>query len=255
MTTPRTQTVEARARAMKAAGIDPKRVPEHVAIIMDGNGRWAKRRGEQRVFGHAHGVDSVRSVVEAALESGVRYLTLYAFSTENWNRPKDEVDALMDLLVKTIVKEAEELGSKGVRLRAIGDLSSLPKACQVELDRVKDGPAGEVHLDLVLALSYSAKWEMVEAIRTLMREGVKPEDVLPSTIDAHLQTADLPDPELMIRTSGEHRISNFMLWQLAYAEFHFTSVLWPDFRKEHFFTAIRDYQNRERRFGGLPNNV
>ena len=255
MTTPRTHTLEARNRAMKAAGIDPHRVPEHVAIIMDGNGRWAKRRGEQRVFGHAHGVDSVRSVVEGALESGVRFLTLYAFSTENWNRPKEEVDALMDLLVKTIVKEAEELGSKGVRLRAIGDLSSLPKACQDELDRVKDGPAGEVHLDLVLALSYSAKWEMVEAIRAMMREGVTPEEVLPSTIDAHLQTSDLPDPELMIRTSGEHRISNFMLWQLAYAEFHFTSVLWPDFRKEHFFDAIRDYQNRERRFGGLPQNA
>ena len=255
MTTPRTHTLEARNRAMKAAGIDPYRVPEHVAIIMDGNGRWAKRRGEQRVFGHAHGVDSVRSVVEGALESGVRFLTLYAFSTENWNRPKEEVDALMDLLVKTIVKEAEELGSKGVRLRAIGDLSSLPKACQDELDRVKDGPAGEVHLDLVLALSYSAKWEMVEAIRAMMREGVTPEEVLPSTIDSHLQTSDLPDPELMIRTSGEHRISNFMLWQLAYAEFHFTSVLWPDFRKEHFFDAIRDYQNRERRFGGLPQNA
>ena len=153
------------------------------------------------------------------LESGVRYLTLYAFSTENWNRPKEEVDALMDLLVKTLVQEAVELGSKGVRLRAIGDVSSLPQACQAELDRVKDGPEGEVHLDLVLALSYSAKWEMVEAIRTMMKEGLAPEDVLPSTIDKYLQTADLPDPELMIRTSGEHRISNFMLWQLRTPSF------------------------------------
>ena len=180
------------------AGNRPNRVPEHVAVIMDGNGRWAKRRGEERVFGHAHGVESVRATVEAALESGVRYLTLYAFSTENWNRPKDEVDALMDLLVKTLVQEAMELGSKGVRLRAIGDVSSLPQACQAELDRVKEGPEGEVHLDLVLALSYSAKWEMVEAIRAIMKEGIAPEEVLPSTIDKHLQTADLPDPELMI---------------------------------------------------------
>ena len=253
MTSPSTHPKEARDRALRAAGIDPHRVPEHVAVIMDGNGRWAKRRGEERVFGHAHGVESVRATVEAALESGVRYLTLYAFSTENWNRPKDEVDALMDLLVKTLVQEAMELGSKGVRLRAIGDVASLPAACQAELERVKEGPEGEVYLDLVLALSYSAKWEMVEAIRSMMVEGLKPEDILPSTIDKYLQTADLPDPELMIRTSGEHRISNFMLWQLAYAEFHFTSVLWPDFRKEHFFDAIRDFQHRERRFGALPN--
>ena len=253
MTSPSTHPNEARDRAMRAAGIDPHRVPEHVAVIMDGNGRWAKRRGEERVFGHAHGVESVRATVEAALESGVRYLTLYAFSTENWNRPKDEVDALMDLLVKTLVQEAMELGSKGVRLRAIGDVASLPAACQAELERGKEGPEGGGHLDLVLALSYSAKWEMVEAIRTMMGEGLKPEDILPSTIDKYLQTADLPDPELMIRTSGEHRISNFMLWQLAYAELHFTSVLWPDFRKEHFFDAIRDFQHRERRFGALPN--
>ena len=188
--------------------------------------------------------------MEAALESGVRYLTLYAFSTEAGTVP-DEVDALMDLLVKTLVQEAMELGSKGVRLRAIGDVASLPAACQAELERVKEGPEGEVHLDLVLALSYSAKWEMVEAIRTMMGEGLKP-NILPSTIDKYLQTADLPDPELMIRTSGEHRISNFMLWQLAYAEFHFTSVLWPDFGR-HFFDAIRDFQHRERRFGALPN--
>ena len=253
MTTPSTHPHEARDRALRAAGIDPQRVPEHVAVIMDGNGRWAKRRGEERVFGHAHGVESVRATVEAALESGVRYLTLYAFSTENWNRPKEEVDALMDLLVKTLVQEAMELGSKGVRLRAIGDVASLPAACQAELEEVKEGPEGEVHLDLVLALSYSAKWEMVEAIRAMMVDGLAPEEILPSTIDKYLQTADLPDPELMIRTSGEHRISNFMLWQLAYAEFHFTSVLWPDFRKENFFDAIRDFQHRERRFGGLPN--
>ena len=254
MTTPRSHPSESRERALRAAGIDPSQVPEHVAVIMDGNGRWAKRRGENRVFGHAHGVESVRSTVEAALESGVRYLTLYAFSTENWNRPKDEVDALMDLLVKTLVQEAMELATKGVRLRAIGDVRSLPKACQSELAKVQDGPEGEVQLDLVLALSYSAKWEIVEAIRSMMRDGLQADEILPTTIDQYLQTADLPDPELMIRTSGEHRISNFMLWQLAYAEFHFTSVLWPDFRKTHFFEAIRDFQNRERRFGGLPKS-
>ena len=237
---------------MRAAGIDPKRVPEHVAVIMDGNGRWAKRRGEERVFGHAHGVESVRATVEAALESGVRYLTLYAFSTENWNRPKEEVDALMDLLVKTLVQEAMELGSKGVRLRAIGDVSSLPQACQAELDRVKDAPEGEVHLDLVLALSYSAKWEMVEAIRTMMKEGLAPEEVLPSTIDKYLQTADLPGPRAHDPHLWGTSHQQLHVVAIGYAEFHFTSVLWPDFRKAHFFDAIRDFQHRERRFGALP---
>ena len=253
MTTPQAHSDEARERVLRAAGIDPNRVPEHVAVIMDGNGRWAKRRGEARVFGHAHGVESVRATVEAARECGVRHLTLYAFSTENWNRPKEEVDALMDLLVQSLVHETRELATKGVRLRTIGDVSSLPKACQNELTRAQEDFTGEVHLDLILALSYSAKWEMVEAIRGMMRDGLRQEEILPSTIDKYLQTADLPDPELMIRTSGEHRISNFMLWQLAYAEFHFTSVLWPDFRRDHFFDAIRDFQNRERRFGAVPN--
>lgn len=232
-------------------GVNADSVPRHVAIIMDGNGRWAKDRGEERVFGHMHGVDSVRAAVEASLKSGVRYLTLYAFSTENWNRPKQEVDALMDLLVRTLVHELDDLMSKGVRLRAIGDLSSLPKEAQVQLKEAEERTAHLTGLDLVLALSYSAKWELVEAVRQIVREGLAPEDIDTATLDRHLTTADLPDPELMIRTSGERRISNFMLWQLAYAEFHFTPVMWPDFREAHFLEAIRDYQRRERRFGGL----
>jgi undecaprenyl diphosphate synthase len=232
-------------------GIDEARVPKHVAIIMDGNGRWAKDRGEERVFGHMHGVDSVRAAVEAALKAGVRYLTLYAFSTENWNRPEEEVAALMDLLVKTLVQELEDLREKGVRLRAIGDLTSLPEAAQTELRLAEERTAHLNGLDLVLALSYSAKWELVQAIRGIIQDGMEAKDVNTETIDAYLTTAGLPDPELMVRTSGERRISNFMLWQLAYAEFHFTPVMWPDFREAHFLEAIRDFQRRERRFGGV----
>ncbi len=240
-----------REERLREMGLDPDRIPRHVAIIMDGNGRWAHLRGEERVFGHLHGVESVRAAVETALETGVRYLTLYAFSTENWSRPQAEVEALMDLLVNTLVREVDDLAGKGVRLRTIGDLGALPERCQTQL---RDAEARTAHLDgldLVLALSYSGKWEIVEAIRALVREGAKPEDIDAAAVDRHLSTSGIPDPELMIRTSGEHRISNFLLWQLAYAEFHFTSVLWPDFRKEHFLAAIRDYQHRERRFGGL----
>ena len=240
-----------KAEWLQARGLDPQRVPQHVAIIMDGNGRWANNRGEQRVVGHLHGVDAVRSAVQTALAAGVRYLTLYAFSTENWNRPKEEVDALMDLLVNTLVKEVDDLAEKQVRLRAIGDLSSLPGKAQAQLREAMTRTEGMEGLDLVLALSYSSKWEIVEAVRGIMREGIAPEDVTAATIDGYLSTAGLPDPELMIRTSGERRISNFLLWQLAYAEFHFASVLWPDFREEHFVHAIQDFQHRERRFGGV----
>lgn len=240
-----------RAVRLQAVGIDPDRVPRHVAIIMDGNGRWAHLRGKERVHGHLHGVESVRAAVETALETGVRYLTLYAFSTENWNRPQEEVDALMDLLVDTLVREVDDLAGKGVRLRTIGDLDALPERCRTQLREAESRTQHLQGLDLVLALSYSGKWELVEAIRALVREGARPEDIDAAAVDRHLSTAGIPDPELMIRTSGEHRISNFLLWQLAYAEFHFTPVLWPDFRKEHFQAAIRDFQNRERRFGGL----
>ena len=231
--------------------LDSKWIPKHVAIIMDGNGRWAKERGEERVFGHINGINSVRSSVEAALRTGVRYLTLYAFSTENWSRPEEEVNALMDLLVSTLVKEVQDLESKGVRLRAIGDLSTLPEACQDQINKSIDSTQHLDTLDLVLALSYSSKWELVEATKKLMKSGVNPDDLEASHIEEHLATSGIPDPELMIRTSGERRISNFLLWQLAYAEFHFTPVLWPDFGQENFYDAVRDYQNRNRRFGGL----
>jgi len=238
-----------------SADIDPDEVPVHIAIIMDGNGRWAKNKGEDRVFGHLNGVDSVRAVVEAALQTGVRYLTLYAFSTENWSRPKEEVAALMDLLVTTLVKETEDLKGKGVRLRTIGDLKALPKNCQVQLEST-GGESPEPHrLDLILALNYSSKWEITEAVKGIINDGVHVEDVDSDKFESYLKTAGIPDPELMIRTSGERRISNFMLWQLAYTEFHFTPVLWPDFRREHFLAAIYDFQNRERRFGGVPQQT
>ena len=231
--------------------LNASRIPRHVAIIMDGNGRWAEERGESRVFGHMHGVEAVRLSVEAAIELGVRHLTLYAFSTENWSRPKEEVEALMNLLVDTLVKEVRELGNKGVRLRTIGDIAALPENCQTQLKEAESATKQNEGLDLILALSYSSKWEMVEAIKQLIDSGISPEEVTAECVSDHLSTKGIPDPELMIRTSGEHRISNFLLWQLAYAEFHFTPTLWPDFKKESFFDAVRDFQNRERRFGGL----
>lgn len=235
----------------EAWGLDSARIPQHVAIIMDGNGRWAKERGESRVFGHVNGIDSVRSSVEAALELGIKHLTLYAFSTENWNRPKEEVNALMDLLVETLVKEVSELADKGVKLRTIGHTAALPESCQVQLQKAAERTSHLDQLELILALSYSSRWEMVEAVKSMMNSGVKAHEVTADLISEHLTTQGVPDPELMIRTSGEHRISNFLLWQMAYTEFHFSPVLWPDFGKEEFIGAIRDYQNRERRFGGL----
>src|SRR6185436_8632131 len=232
--------------------IDKNNIPQHVAIIMDGNGRWAKQQGEDRVFGHYEGVNSVREIVEACGEIGVKYLTLYAFSSENWNRPKDEVDALMELLVSTISMETPNLHKKGVRLQAIGDILSLPVNCQKELQESIDITAGNSTVTLILALSYSSKWEITDAVKKIAREveqgKIKASDISSKLIEENLNTKNYPDPELMIRTSGEHRISNFLLWQLAYAEFYFTDVLWPDFRKEEFFKAIISYQNRERRF-------
>ncbi len=238
-----------------ATGINPHEMPKHIAIIMDGNGRWAKNRGKNRIFGHLNGVESVRAVVEAALQTGVRYLTLYAFSTENWNRPKEEVAALMDLLVTTLVKETEDLKGKGVCLSTIGDLEALPKDCQVQLKSTAELNPEPHRLDLILALNYSSKWELTEAVKDIIRDGVSEDEVNSEMFESYLKTAGIPDPELMIRTSGEHRISNFMLWQLAYTEFHFTPVLWPDFRREHFLAAIYDFQNRERRFGGVPQQT
>ncbi len=233
--------------------INTQNVPQHIAIIMDGNGRWAKQQGENRIYGHYEGVNSVRAVVEAAGEVGVKFITLYAFSTENWNRPKEEVDALMELLVSTISAETPQLNKKNVRLQAIGNLNSLPPACLQELNESIDLTSKNTGLTLVLALSYSSKWELIDAVKQIaaqVKDGqLAVEDITEKQIEQCLCTKNIPDPELMIRTSGEHRISNFLLWQLAYAEFYFTDKLWPDFRKDDLYEAILNYQNRERRFG------
>ena len=235
------------------ANIDLHKVPAHIAIIMDGNGRWAKQQGENRIYGHYEGVNSVRDVVEAAGEVGVKYITLYAFSTENWNRPKEEVDALMELLVSTISAETPVLNKKNVRLQAIGNLNSLPAACLQELNESIDLTSKNTGLTLVLALSYSSKWELINAVKQIATDvkngDLDSDQITEEHIEKYLCTKHIPDPELMIRTSGEHRISNFLLWQLAYAEFYFTDKLWPDFRKEDLYEAILNYQNRERRFG------
>ena len=239
--------------------IDKSRLPRHVAIIMDGNGRWAKQKGQYRIFGHQNGVASVKNVTEAAAELGIQYLTLYAFSTENWNRPKAEVDALMELLVSTIHKEVVTLNKNKIRLLAIGDLKSLPPNCYKELTEAIRQTSGNGRMTLVLALSYSSKWEIIDAVKQVAKKVLKGE-ITPDAIDekifsSHLCTQNIPDPELLIRTSGEQRISNFLLWQLAYAEFYFTEKLWPDFHKEEFYDAILDFQNRERRFGKTSEQV
>jgi undecaprenyl diphosphate synthase len=239
--------------------LDRARVPQHVAIIMDGNGRWAKQHGEDRIVGHANGVHSVRETLTAAGEVGIRYLTLYAFSTENWNRPRAEVDALMDLLVSTVVKEMEELNEKGVRLMAIGDLESLPPGCRETLQQGIANTAHNTRITLVLALSYSARWEITKMVQQVAADvaagKLGPDAVDEALVSERLSTNGIPDPELLIRTSGEQRISNFLLWQIAYAELWFTPVLWPDFRKEHLFQALIDYQQRERRFGLISEQV
>lgn len=233
--------------------INKNNIPSHVAIIMDGNGRWAKQHGEDRIFGHHEGVNSVREIVEACGEIGIKFLTLYAFSTENWNRPKEEVDGLMELLVSTISLETPNLHKKGVKLQVIGDILSLPLSCQNELQESIDITANNDTVTLILALSYSSKWEITNSVKQIAEQienaKLKSKDITPELVEKYLNTSRWPDPELMIRTSGEHRISNFLLWQLAYAEFYFTDVLWPDFRKKEFFEAIISYQNRERRFG------
>ena len=233
--------------------LDPNKIPAHVAVIMDGNGRWAKKKGLMRIFGHRNGVRAVRETVEAAAEVGVKYLTLYAFSTENWSRPQDEVNALMELLVESTHSEMETLTKNSIRLQAIGDLKSLPKHTQDNLQEAIDKTKGNTRMTLVLALSYSARWEIVHAAKELARQveagQLKADDICEDLFKKALSTSDIPDPELMVRTSGEQRISNYLLWQLAYAELYFTDTLWPDFRKEDFFKAIFDFQHRERRFG------
>lgn len=233
--------------------INIAKLPAHVAIIMDGNGRWAKSQGKPRVFGHKSGVVSVREVTEGAAELGVQYLTLYAFSTENWSRPSFEVNALMTLLVETVRKEVSTLNKNNIRLQAIGNLDGLPEKTRLTLLEGIDLTKDNTRMTLILALNYSSRWEIVEATKRIAQkvaEGqLSPEDIDTTLFTQYLTTKDIPDPELLIRTGGEHRISNYLLWQAAYAELFFTSVMWPDFRKEHFYSAILDYQNRERRFG------
>ncbi|MBI1221588.1 MAG: isoprenyl transferase [Bacteroidetes bacterium] len=233
--------------------INKERLPRHIAIIMDGNGRWAKGQGKFRVFGHHKGVDTVKEITETAAELGVKYLTLYAFSTENWNRPKAEVNALMDLLVKTIKREMPTLMKNNIRLDAIGNMDSLPSKCLKNLNEAKELTCNNSGMTLVLALSYSAKWDICEAVKKIASDvqsgAIKKEEIDNNLITKYLSTHDIPEPELLIRTSGELRISNFLLWEIAYSELYFTDVLWPDFSSEELFKAIIDYQNRERRFG------
>ena len=233
--------------------INLNKLPKHIAIIMDGNGRWAKEKGKFRIFGHQNGVKAVREVSEGCAELGVEYLTLYAFSTENWSSPKIEVNALMTLLVKTIKSETQTLMNNGIKLDAIGDRSTLPSECLKELDEAINATKDNTRMTLILALSYSAKWDIVNATRTIAQKALNGEiaieDVNEELIDRTLTTHKYPHPELMIRTSGELRISNFLLWEIAYSELYFTTVLWPDYRKEHLYEAILEYQSRERRFG------
>ncbi len=233
--------------------IDKNKIPEHIAIIMDGNGRWAEKHGKARVFGHENGVESVRSVVEGAAQVGVSYLTLYAFSTENWDRPQDEVEALMELLVHAIDNETELLMKNNVRLHTIGNLTLMPEKVKQKLDTCIHQLNTNTGLNLILALSYSSKWEIINAVTNLAHDAsmgkIKPENITTELFESYLNTSGIPDPELLIRTSGEFRISNFLLWQIAYAELYFTEKLWPDFRGEDLFEAIFDFQNRQRRFG------
>ncbi len=234
--------------------IDTSRLPQHVAVIMDGNGRWAKKQGMMRVFGHQNGVKAVRDTVTAAAELGIKFLTLYAFSTENWSRSRLEVNALMELLVKSLAAEAKTLMDNSIKLTMIGDIDALPAGARTKLQDTMQLTANNTRLTLVLALSYSAKWEITEAVKKIAahtKEGmIKLNDINAELISKHLCTANMPDPELLIRTSGEYRISNFLLWQIAYTELYFTDKLWPEFEKEDFYAAIIDYQNRDRRFGG-----
>lgn len=239
--------------------IDKSRLPQHIAIIMDGNGRWAKEQGQDRLFGHFHGVDSVRDIVEGCAELGIGYLTLYAFSTENWDRPQYEVVGLMELLVKTIHGEVESLRKNNIRLHVIGDLNMLPDYARRELSEAIELTSANTGLNLVMALSYSGRWELLNAVKSIAYEVKKGRldvaDIDQSTLQRYLATSEFPDPELMIRTSGEYRISNFLLYQLAYAELYFTSVRWPEFRKANLYEAIIDFQGRERRFGKTGEQI
>lgn len=239
--------------------IDPKRLPRHVAIIMDGNGRWARARGLDRSEGHVEGVNTVRKITEAASEIGIKYLTLYTFSTENWNRPQEEVDALMNLIVIAIERETADLIKNNVRLTMIGDFGRMPDFARRRLSKCMDDTAQCTGLTLVLALSYSSRWEITEAMRNIAAKvqagSLDPDDITDDTISRNLSTADMPDPDLLIRTGGDFRVSNFLLWQIAYSEIYVTSTYWPDFTKDDFLDALEQFQSRERRFGLTSDQV
>lgn len=238
--------------------IDKQNLPNHIAIIMDGNGRWAQEQGEDRLFGHLHGVESVRNIVEGAAELGLKYLTLYAFSTENWNRPEEEVSGLMELLIDTIRKEVPTLNKNNIKLQVIGDVTMLPPNARKELQEALAETSENTGLTLIMALSYSSRWEILNAVKNFaidVKAGKIDPEVSQESFEKYLATANFPDPELMIRTSGEYRISNFLLYQLAYSELYFTNTLWPDFRKENLYEAIVDYQQRERRFGKTGEQI
>lgn len=239
--------------------IIPEKIPRHIAIIMDGNGRWANEKGQERLFGHSSGVKSVREAIKTAIELGVHYITLYAFSIENWNRPKQEVDGLMDLLISSIANEIEEFNENGVKLLTIGDINSLPENCMLSIKDAVSRTSENSKLTLILAVNYSSKWEITQAVRTITESVNNNElaitEISENLIQRHLFTNSIPDPELLIRTSGEYRISNFLLWQIAYTELYFTEILWPDFRRNDFIQAVIEYQNRERRFGLLSTQI
>ena len=239
--------------------IDRSRIPRHVAIIMDGNGRWAKQQSEKRLFGHQHAIQAVNDAVEAAAELGVEYLTLYTFSTENWNRPQDEVDGLMTLLIDVVKEQTERLKKNNIRLRLIGDTGRVPQASRNAIEQCVADTASCTGTTLILALSYSSRWEIAQAMQAMahdvMARAMQPNDVDEETIRQYLTTRDIPDPDLLIRTGGELRLSNFLLWQMAYTEFFFTDLLWPDFRKGHFFEAVSEFQQRQRRYGKTGEQV
>jgi len=229
--------------------IDKKNLPKHIAITMDGNGRWAKAKGKNRVFGHKNGVTAVRETVESAVENNIEFLTLYAFSTENWLRPKLEVNSLMNLLVSSIINETKTLMNNDIKLMAIGDINKIPKTAKNKLDSVIEKTKNNSKMSLILAISYSGRWEILNAVQKIIKNNIDVNEINEHLFEQYLDTKNVPDPELVIRTSGEHRISNFLLWQIAYSELYFTKILWPDFRKKDFINAIVEYQKRDRRFG------
>ena len=239
--------------------IIPEKIPRHIAIIMDGNGRWANDKGQERLFGHSSGVKSVREAIKTGIELGICFITLYAFSIENWNRPKQEVDGLMDLLISSIANEIDEFNENGVKLLTIGDINSLPENCMLSIKDAVSRTSENSKLTLILAVNYSSKWEITQAVRTITESVNNNElaitEITDNLIQRHLSINSIPDPELLIRTSGEYRISNFLLWQIAYTELYFTEILWPDFRRNDFIQAVIEYQNRERRFGLLSTQI